>query len=277
MFGHKCSESDESECFHTEEGQYLNDEIYAITGIASRYLAHPQAIYSTSVARRMSWAAKRETTRPEDVAYSLLGIFNVHMPLLYGEGTRAFMRLQEDIIRTSDDDSVLAWTRPPTYVGASYGLLATSPSMFADSGVVRRRPRRSGRNRSSLALTNKGLNILSTANMSFYPAVGDHGVYVIELDCGYSRTSFLYQLDDFTTSCLGLESVRLHPGPDYHIHCKIALEESPSGDISRVHTYDLGARVDSECQEHRARAVQDRIFVARVHDMNPIEYLDEDV
>jgi hypothetical protein len=38
------------------------------------------------VARKMSWAANRETTRVEDVAYSLLGIFEVNMPLLYGEG-----------------------------------------------------------------------------------------------------------------------------------------------------------------------------------------------
>jgi len=46
-----------------------------------------------SIASRMSWAAKRKTTRTEDIAYSLLGIFDVNMPLLYGEGEKSFIRL----------------------------------------------------------------------------------------------------------------------------------------------------------------------------------------
>jgi hypothetical protein len=90
------------------------------------------------VAKRMSWASRRQTTRVEDMAYSLLGIFNVHMPLLYGEGQRAFVRLQEEIIKTSNDDSILAWgldtnTRDDLdivespFVGK---ILATSPRDF---------------------------------------------------------------------------------------------------------------------------------------------------
>ncbi|KAK1622849.1 hypothetical protein BDP81DRAFT_440360 [Colletotrichum phormii] len=58
-----------------------------------------------SVAKKMSWAAKRETTRLEDKAYSLMGLFNVNMPLLYGEEEKAFFRLQEEIIKKSDDES----------------------------------------------------------------------------------------------------------------------------------------------------------------------------
>jgi len=68
---------------------------------------------SYCVATRMSWASTRQTTRPEDMAYCLLGIFNINMPLLYGEGDRAFRRLQEEIIRKSDDDSILAWALSP--------------------------------------------------------------------------------------------------------------------------------------------------------------------
>lgn len=60
-------------------------------------------------AKRMSWASNRKTTRVEDMAYCLLGIFDVNMPLLYGEGEKAFTRLQEEIIKTSHDESVLAW------------------------------------------------------------------------------------------------------------------------------------------------------------------------
>lgn len=64
---------------------------------------------SFCIAKRMSWASHRETTRPEDIAYCLLGIFDVYMPLMYGEGDRAFLRLQEEIMRRNDDDSILAW------------------------------------------------------------------------------------------------------------------------------------------------------------------------
>jgi hypothetical protein len=55
---------------------------------------------SSSVAQRMSWAAGRTTTRVEDRAYSLMGIFGANKPTLYGEGHRTFIRLQEDIMRT---------------------------------------------------------------------------------------------------------------------------------------------------------------------------------
>jgi hypothetical protein len=65
---------------------------------------------SCTVAQKMSWAAKRNTTREEDVAYCLMGLFSVNMPLLYGEGPRAFMRLQEEIMKISDDQSIFAWT-----------------------------------------------------------------------------------------------------------------------------------------------------------------------
>ncbi|GLA07209.1 hypothetical protein AnigIFM60653_008163 [Aspergillus niger] len=65
---------------------------------------------STSIAERMSWASNRETSRIEDMAYSLLGILQVNMPLLYGEGSAAFRRLQEEIIKHSDDQSLFAWS-----------------------------------------------------------------------------------------------------------------------------------------------------------------------
>lgn len=57
----------------------------------------------------MSWASKRQKIRTEDKAYCLLGIFGISMPLLYGEGGNAFTRLQEEIMRRSDDQTILAW------------------------------------------------------------------------------------------------------------------------------------------------------------------------
>lgn len=66
------------------------------------------SIRAFSVAQRMSWAANRETTREEDIAYSLMSLFDVHMPLLYGEGRKAFIRLQEEIMKDWNDQSILA-------------------------------------------------------------------------------------------------------------------------------------------------------------------------
>lgn len=85
---------------------------------------------SYSVAARLSWAAGRQTTRDEDVAYSLLGLFDVNMPLLYGEGDKAFQRLLQEIIRQTGDPSVLV----------SWGASAPSrqsPAHYGHSGAVR--------------------------------------------------------------------------------------------------------------------------------------------
>ena len=64
----------------------LIDTIHHITKINVQVLKDPGSLPKMSVAKRMSWAARRATSREEDQAYSLLGIFNVNMPLLYGEG-----------------------------------------------------------------------------------------------------------------------------------------------------------------------------------------------
>ena len=45
------------------------------------------------------------------MAYCLLGIFDINMALLYGEGKKAFLRLQEEIMKVSEDQSLFAWTR----------------------------------------------------------------------------------------------------------------------------------------------------------------------
>ncbi|OHW89484.1 HET domain containing protein [Colletotrichum incanum] len=68
------------------------------------------ALAAFSVRTKMRWAAARQTTRVEDIAYCLLGIFDINMPLLYGEGSRAFRRLQEEILKTTEDYSILIWS-----------------------------------------------------------------------------------------------------------------------------------------------------------------------
>jgi hypothetical protein len=64
------------------------------------------------VAEKLSWAAARVTTRIEDLAYCLMGLFDVNMPLLYGEGHNAFLRLQLEIWSRTNDESIFAWGMP---------------------------------------------------------------------------------------------------------------------------------------------------------------------
>ncbi|EPE25996.1 hypothetical protein GLAREA_01908 [Glarea lozoyensis ATCC 20868] len=98
-------------------------------------IKHLSDYNNASVACKMSWAAGRYTTREEDRAYSLMGLFGVNMPLLYGEGPRAFHRLQLEILRETDDESIFAWADPQDLSG---GLLAPSVNAFKNSGGVER-------------------------------------------------------------------------------------------------------------------------------------------
>ncbi|RDX41416.1 HET-domain-containing protein [Lentinus brumalis] len=82
-----------------------------VTGIDRRVLTHKRSLDDVSIACRMSWAAGRKTRRVEDEAYSLMGLFGVYMPTIYGEGKHAFVRLQEEIIKKSPDQSIFAWGR----------------------------------------------------------------------------------------------------------------------------------------------------------------------
>lgn len=86
----------------------LGKEISRTTRIDVRVLRNQSLLHEVSIARRMSWAARRQTTRVEDIAYCLLGIFDVNMPLLYGEGQKAFIGLQEEIMRQNYDQTLFA-------------------------------------------------------------------------------------------------------------------------------------------------------------------------
>ncbi|KAF5521760.1 Vegetative incompatibility protein HET-E-1 [Colletotrichum aenigma] len=112
-----------------------------ITTIDVDVLKMVKRLKDVLVAVKMSWAANRETTRPEDIAYCLLGVFDINMPMLYGEGEKAFQRLQENIASLHLDTSIFAWLapfRPPLPTQSFRGLFATSPQQFASSGHISR-------------------------------------------------------------------------------------------------------------------------------------------
>lgn len=131
----------------------VKDSLSKLTGIDENYLTGAEDFRNACVATKMSWMAKRITTREEDIAYSMVGLFGVTMSPVYGEGgPRAFMRLQEVILSSlSMDESLFAWKMPTVDAGRQYdrtsswkedewGLLAPSPAWFAASGVVRVMP-----------------------------------------------------------------------------------------------------------------------------------------
>lgn len=97
----------------------LQELISKSTTIDIDYLCGRKSIFSASIAERMSWAARRQTSREEDIAYCLMGIFSVNMPMLYGEGAQAFMRLQKEIMSISDDQSIFAWTEASVHGAAT--------------------------------------------------------------------------------------------------------------------------------------------------------------
>jgi hypothetical protein len=164
----------------------LKDKISRIAGIANEILSrnHSQAIRHTSISHRMSWFKKRTTAKGEDMAYGLMGLFEVYMPAVYGEGKeRAFRRLQEEIMKYSDDQTPFAWVdkspnQDMTDANPSgCGLLAPSPYCFGQSGsyVHGEMARINNPNAKPFFITNQGLSIsLHLFNFK--------GIYVASLD-----------------------------------------------------------------------------------------------
>ena len=219
--------------------QSLQRLITETTGVDRELLLGEVDLKTISVARKMSWAARRETTRAEDLAYCLMGIFDVNMPLLYGEGDKAFIRLQEEIMKGSDDHTLFAW-RNDRYRGTEYcGLLASSPTKFKDSGNIK--PHRDWNASLPFSQTNKGLFI----QLVLSPLEGEMETSLAMLDCeSGARRAAIY------LKCLSkrgnqyarirpTEISLLKPGQNYegkltdvYIRQQILLPTEESNDIS---------------------------------------------
>lgn len=152
----------------------LAQEIEAITGVDRWALNDSTLLATIPLAKRMSWAAGRQTTRVEDLAYCLMGIFDVNMPMIYGEGTKAFIRLQEEVLKKTTDLSLFAWQAK---ANTGYrGILAESPAEFLGSGEVVSSDDQF-RFRDEISMTNKGVKINTALQYS------GEGTYVMDLHC----------------------------------------------------------------------------------------------
>jgi len=150
-----------------------------ITGVDRAVLKSSENLSGVLVAKRMSWVATRQTTRVEDIAYCMLGIFDINMPLLYGEGHKAFLRLQEEIARQSCDLSLLAWLAPPPDVGGYQeyrGVFALAPSEF--SHFKRLHAYKQPASQHEFVITNKGIRLESVLHFA-------HDELVLNLDISW--------------------------------------------------------------------------------------------
>ncbi|KAK5164485.1 uncharacterized protein LTR77_009691 [Saxophila tyrrhenica] len=150
--------------FHPSQFRHIGlaQHVSSASGIEQRYLPgsySAKTVQGACVAEKFNWAARRRTTRPEDMAYCLLRLLDINMPLLYGEGSqKAFLRLQHEIIRQSDDESIFAWqisARP----NQPFGLLAPDVSWFERTRKAEKIVGRDTdyQSRPPYAVTNKGI------------------------------------------------------------------------------------------------------------------------
>ncbi|KAK8124139.1 HET-domain-containing protein [Apiospora kogelbergensis] len=163
-----------------------------VTGIKTSILKRQAPLSSICVAQKLSWAASRNTTRIEDTAYCLLGIFDVNMPLLYGEEEKAFRRLQYEIIKGVADMSIFSWQLSrPIESGAHCsspnlsprrtfcGLLADSPRAFAQCGSIERLLHH---HRADFSVSNNGIK--TRLRLVLEPILNRQGDrYMLPLDC----------------------------------------------------------------------------------------------
>ncbi|KAK7455302.1 hypothetical protein VKT23_011175 [Stygiomarasmius scandens] len=157
----------------------LRHAISSITSIPPGVLEDGH-VCKYSIAQRMSWAAQRKTTRPEDQAYCLMGIFDINMPPIYGEG------------------SYLVWTAAPEETEPR-GLLARSPYEFRASGGVQFNPRRTTGTDTSFSFNNNGLQIHLPLMSEKYVTTKSNGtgpVLLAYLGCqigsGEDRGGYIY-------------------------------------------------------------------------------------
>lgn len=155
----------------------LINRIVAATKIDKRCLLHRTAIEKASIAAKFSWASARMTTRVEDMAYCLLGLVQVNMPMLYGEGPGAFYRLQLEIIKQTNDHTIFAWDF--TYHRSSLtSIFAHSPAQFANAADFRPDTTRE-KQPATYEMTNHGLNITM-------PCINGQTGFVALLNCSNS-------------------------------------------------------------------------------------------
>ncbi|KAL8903676.1 MAG: hypothetical protein Q9171_007320 [Xanthocarpia ochracea] len=263
----------------------LAGSISIISGIEENYVRDKYSIREASVAARMSWASSRQTSRPEDEAYCLMGLFDVNMPLLYGEGGyKAFQRLQHEIANSSEDESLFAWHL--SSFDLQEGIFAPRPAAFRGCGdiVAVDDPRI---RRAPYGITNRGLSIdaphqevdfESLQGHSQLPEYPNPEFILLPLKCARKGDSIRGSGDDpgklITVILRSISEgifVRwlpgeimvyekyLHPKQDFcHRHIFI---QPPSYTKYGERGYAVFAKFTEEGRSHRTRSLKDQWYI----------------
>ncbi|KAH8725395.1 heterokaryon incompatibility protein-domain-containing protein [Phaeosphaeriaceae sp. PMI808] len=187
----------------------ITEQLSEITKIDQRVLRKQCPLSRLCVAQKLSWSSRRKTTRIEDTAYCLLGLLDLNMPLLYGEGEKAFRRLQEEIIRSTADMSIFAWkfktaqeltseneSAPSIQKDGNLlcGVLAPSPAAFFDCSQYISNQQGSLR---EFSVTNIGIKIRARVLLRRVDKSKGSVGYVLPLHCstrGYTLGLYLRQV-----------------------------------------------------------------------------------
>ncbi|KAM5546156.1 hypothetical protein V8D89_000282 [Ganoderma adspersum] len=170
----------------------LVDVVESVTKIDYKALLHMEPLDAFSVAQRLSWAASRETTREEDRAYSLLGILDINMATLYGEGDRAFRRLQEQIMQRTPDQSLFAWGR--IYLGSQ---LSRDPDLTETPKAHRATQRTMSKQRHLFATSPdkfKGCEGIRTSRRDTGQLLSSHGHRIAYTPTPYGMSTQLWMV-----------------------------------------------------------------------------------
>lgn len=250
VIGHLCKTCTQ-ECSN-RYGPLLLEQLSARTGIRSNDLRafNPQTT-TVSVAQRMSWASTRETTRVEDEAYSLLGIFDVNMPLIYGEGRKAFQRLQEEIVRRSRDQSIFAWRLPGSVSShPTVGLFAPTPRLFQLSERVEA----AGHSVETepFSLTNHGIQFKTRLRKD---QQRQEPYFIMELNCNVVRA----EDEGAHTVCLTLQLVARSKASKPYAGTNIVSWT----EYVRVLPYDFGERYEGRelREKFNVRGSSERLYI----------------
>ncbi|KAI0763563.1 heterokaryon incompatibility protein-domain-containing protein [Trametes elegans] len=247
-----------------------------ITGVEDVVLRLECPVEAIHVAKRMAWAADRRTTRVEDEAYCLMGIFGINMPTLYGEGRLAFRRLQEEIMKNSIDSSLFAWgpcksdarltdTQPSelavvqeTTIDAHCPesfIFAPAPSAFRKCGAtyyisdvekqreyLRNRKKSSEASQADIELF-RGLNLTGVTGIPTFTmtAYGVHA-HIPVIDALGLKIAVLFCFRHGEQLGLLLHKCRSTPDPNrplYHTCYSFGSLPDPSGAISSLDAYRL--------------------------------------
>jgi Heterokaryon incompatibility protein (HET) len=211
------------------------EQISQITHINLEALnGNPMNLDQFSIAQRLSWASRRNTTRPEDQTYCLLGLMGVNMPPIYGEGAQnAFIRLQECIMKDSDDETLFAWSLPPPGPATKHRLsmFATSVTQFQDSGDFI--PFVQWGKSSSYEITNKGLR-LKTLVRPYNPNTGTKSPKTLSSATGPLSIALLNCRRSKDNRFLGIVVERIHRLGDQFARSSFDIVSVKARDASKM-------------------------------------------